>query len=522
MFLPVISLLILCLPLSTTAPLSGWVQSPGYPRGYPNEANATWKRCAPDGHTLSLTLTHLDLEDSEDCNSDILEISSDEGTLVSLCGQKSYKELQSSVNPLLQSSVSGCLMLSFTSDFSNLKRHSGYRAFYTVQDVDECANPDNSCTQFCSNYIGGYRCFCRLGYFLEEDQHTCTVNCSKDLSGSQTGTVTSPDYPNAYAEHAHCSYTLAVDQSLQLVLEFAGEFDIEQGEKGQCTDTLMIKTPSKEFGPFCGNAPPPSPLLTESHQAKILFNSDGTGLNTGFKLTYRTTGKTCPGVVTPHSSLNPQKPEYLQGDQVIVRCDLGYVIDTIKLGNGILNDKEYKSVCQPTGSWSSVFPCGPVDCGPPDIPDDGPLQLLDEIPGTQYQDEVQFKCESTYYTLEPNESYVCSAEGYWTSKSGNTTLPRCEAVCGKAEDGIHSVSRILGGAIAQLGQIPWQLLLKKDGALKGGASLINDRVLVLLSVDVENTERGLLSKTACDDDILSLYQLLIGSANMRRLCHGAT
>lgn len=43
-------------------------------------------------------------------------------------------------------------------------------------DVDECEDPDNECTQLCNNYIGGYRCFCRPGYILDPDKHTCQGN----------------------------------------------------------------------------------------------------------------------------------------------------------------------------------------------------------------------------------------------------------------------------------------------------------------------------------------------------------
>lgn len=55
------------------------------------------------------------------------------GNLISvLCGKKEFEELQSSVNPL-HSSPGGCLSLSFHSDFSNTKRHTGFRGFYTSQ-----------------------------------------------------------------------------------------------------------------------------------------------------------------------------------------------------------------------------------------------------------------------------------------------------------------------------------------------------------------------------------------------------
>uniref|UniRef100_A0A8C4GQZ9 Vitamin K-dependent protein C n=1 Tax=Dicentrarchus labrax TaxID=13489 RepID=A0A8C4GQZ9_DICLA len=140
--------------------------SPGYPTGYLPHASLNWSRCAPKGHTLSIRLIHLDLEDSKDCENDAVKV-------------REFEELQSTVNPLLLSSPGGCLSLSFHSDYSNTERHTGFRGFYTDQDFDECQDdPENRCTQFCHNFIGGYYCSCRHGYHLDVDNHTCT-ECGK-------------------------------------------------------------------------------------------------------------------------------------------------------------------------------------------------------------------------------------------------------------------------------------------------------------------------------------------------------
>ncbi|KAJ8289888.1 hypothetical protein GJAV_G00006440 [Gymnothorax javanicus] len=467
-----IRLLVFFLPLSTSLPLLGWVESPGYPRGYPNEAKLEWKRCAPPGHALFLTFIHLDLEDSDECSSDEVKISSDEGTLASLCGRKSYEVLQSSINPSLQSSVSGCLMLSFRSDFSNTERHSGFRAFYSVQDVDECEDPDNACNQFCGNYIGGYRCACWQGYYMEKDEHTCRVNCSEDLSGLVLGKVSSPGRPGPYPGYALCSHTLAVEDELQVVLEFSEEFDIEEREGSQCVDSVTIKTPSREFGPFCGRVPPRSPLRTGSHQVEILFSSDETGSNTGFALSFKTAAKTCQNEVTSHSSISPQMSEYVKGETVTVSCDRGY-----------FPVSDYKSVCLSTGVWSPVIPCEPVDCGSIDIPEDGIVHLVDPDHSTVYKTEVHFQCESKYYTLQPNEPYICGAMGDWKSKSGQTALPKCVPVCGKTEEQTVSYSRIFGGTPAKQGEIPWHLWLY---SLAGSAALIDDRWALTAAHVVEN------------------------------------
>lgn len=49
----------------------------------------------------------------------------------------SFEDLDSTVNPSLLSSVEGCLSLSFRSDYSNTKRHTGFRGFYMLQGEEE-------------------------------------------------------------------------------------------------------------------------------------------------------------------------------------------------------------------------------------------------------------------------------------------------------------------------------------------------------------------------------------------------
>ena len=40
-------------------------------------------------------------------------------------------------------------------------------------------------------------------------------------------------------------------------------------------------------------------------------------------------GKVCQAVVTSHSTVTPQQPEYHPGEKVTVACDLGHVVNTV-------------------------------------------------------------------------------------------------------------------------------------------------------------------------------------------------
>ncbi|KAM9724043.1 complement C1s subcomponent isoform 2-T2 [Menidia menidia] len=509
-----VSLLFTFLPCSAFSMLLGWVESPGYPSGYPPHSSLNWSRCAPKGLSVSVELIHLDLEYSQNCENDAVKVFSSGNLISMLCGQMDYKELQSSVNPMLFSNPGGCLKLLFNSDYSNTKRHTGFKGFYTTKDYDECNDPTvNECTQFCHNFLGGYRCSCRHGYHLAEDNHTCTVSCTEDLSGLNRGEIASPNWPAPYAEDANCEYTLSVEENLQLELHFSEVFDVEQSPDGHCTDAVKIETSSGTLGPFCGNTPPPSPFLTHSNHIKIRFTSDGFGNNKGFNLEFKTRGKVCGSAVTPHSTVTPHKTEYEPGQTVTVTCDVGYLVNT----NGILDlSTQFDTTCQSTGTWSPLYPCKIVDCGRPNIKDDSVLQPVDSAePNTQYNNQIKFHCSSEYYTLEGDDTYTCNASGEWASLSGKAEMPRCTEVCGKPAKYVSSAGRILGGKAAELGEIPWQLLTKEPK--RGGASLINDRWAVTAAHVVDGTEKTLLKffgglvdgKQSDSSDVINIERIII-------------
>uniref|UniRef100_A0A8C6UX14 Complement component 1, s subcomponent n=1 Tax=Neogobius melanostomus TaxID=47308 RepID=A0A8C6UX14_9GOBI len=462
--------------------LLGWVESPGYPRGYPSHTRFNWSRCAPEGHTLSIQLMHLDLEDSYQCENDAVKVTSNGNLISVLCGKKPFEELQSSVNPQLRSRPGGCLYLSFHSDYSDHHRHAGFRGFYTTQDYDECEDPENSCTQFCHNYIGGYYCSCHHGYHLDRDNHTCTVSCTEDLSGQSSGQVSSPSWPGLYPENSRCEFSLSVDPELQLQLHFSQPFDVEQSPDGES---------------------PTSPLFTHSHQVKILFESDGYGTNSGFSLSFQTKDKVCLGTVSPHSKTEPLKAEFRRGQVVTVTCDTGHFVNIVT--------KEYETTCQSTGDWTPHYICQAVNCGRPDIPKDDILVVVEsEKPNTLYKSQVKFNCSSPYYTLEGDDTYTCGPNGEWLSTGNDVELPKCIEVCGMPQTS------------SATGQIPWYLLIKEPN--RGGASLINDRWAVTAAHVVDHDEfeplwyGGIVDGRSKDAVELQTEKIIIHPSDMFQKC----
>lgn len=46
-------------------------------------------------------------------------------------------------------------------------------SFSCLTDVDECEEQSSCCEQDCSNYPGGYECYCSAGYRLNSDGCSC-------------------------------------------------------------------------------------------------------------------------------------------------------------------------------------------------------------------------------------------------------------------------------------------------------------------------------------------------------------
>lgn len=54
--------------------LTGQIASPSYPRSYPTDVECVWELSASPGNRLILTFENMDIELSDKCNEDYLEI----------------------------------------------------------------------------------------------------------------------------------------------------------------------------------------------------------------------------------------------------------------------------------------------------------------------------------------------------------------------------------------------------------------------------------------------------------------
>ncbi|XP_012890230.1 PREDICTED: mannan-binding lectin serine protease 1 isoform X1 [Dipodomys ordii] len=439
----------------------GQIQSPGYPDSYPSDSEVTWNITVPEGFRIKLYFMHFNLESSYLCEYDYVKVEAEDQVLATFCGRETTDTEQTPGQEVVLSP--GFFMsITFRSDFSNEERFTGFDAHYMAVDVDECKEREDeelSCDHYCHNYIGGYYCSCRFGYILHTDNRTCRVECSDNLFTQMTGMITSPDYPNPYPKSSECLYTIGLEEGFVISLQFEDTFDIEDHPEVPCPyDYIKIKAGPNIWGPFCGEKAPEL-INTQSHKVQIMFHSDNSGENQGWRLSYTASGNECPELHPPvHGNIEPLQATYSFKDQVIVTCDTGYKVLKDYMVLDILQME-----CLKDGTWSHAMPtCEIIDCGVPAGLEHGLITFSTRNNLTTYNSEIRYSCQQPFYKILQNTTgiYTCSALGTWVNEALGTSLPTCHPECGQPSRSLPNlVKRIIGGRIAEPGLFPWQALI---------------------------------------------------------------
>ncbi|KAM6191631.1 LOW QUALITY PROTEIN: mannan-binding lectin serine protease 2 [Sarcoramphus papa] len=453
----------------------GRITSPSFPNVYPNHKERTWNITVPVGYSVRIYFTHFNLELSYLCEYDYVKLSSGGRTLATLCGKDST-DTEDAPGNKTYISVDNNLMVVFRSDYSNEKPFTGFEAFYAAEDIDECKqlfDGEPLCNHHCHNYVGGYYCSCRIGYTLHENKRTCTAHCQSQVFTERIGEITSPDYPTPYPPLSSCSYSIRVEDSFLIMMEFMETFNVETHPGVLCPcDVLKVKTAKKQFGPFCGKTLP-AKIETQASVVNITFLTDVSGAHAGWKMKHRATGLPCPSPeAPPHGDIAPVQVQYILGDHCALSCDIGSVL----LENNVV--KSFVAECQKNASWNKpVAKCIIVDCGQPANIDSGAVTCVTGPEKTTYNAEIQYQCEATFYPMKAasNGKYICPDDGYWKNSKGEMTPLACEPVCGTWRSG--TVAHAYGGRQAKPGDFPWMMLITEQGGLGGGLLLYDNQVL---------------------------------------------
>ncbi|NWR90257.1 CUBN protein, partial [Furnarius figulus] len=236
---------------------SGTITSPGHPDIYPHGINCTWIINIQPGYLIRLTFTSFNLEFDYGCRKDYLEIY-DNSTVQKLgryCGR--------SVPPSLTSG-GNMMMLYFVTDHRIASEG------------------------FSANYIS----------------LNASKACSRNYS-SETGVLTSPNYPNNYPVRTECIYTITVGINRQIVLNFT-DFTLE-GNKRCTEDYIEIRQDggyetSPPLGKYCGTDLPPV-IISHGNKLWIKFVSDVFGTRKGFSAEWDGTSAGCGGTLMTASGI---------------------------------------------------------------------------------------------------------------------------------------------------------------------------------------------------------------------------
>ncbi|XP_028320211.1 mannan-binding lectin serine protease 1 isoform X2 [Gouania willdenowi] len=448
--------------LTSLTNMYGSLESPNFPKPYPQEAELQWNVSVPRGFQICLFFSHLDLELSHLCQYDYLKVEAEGAELALLCG-RSHRDEEAEPAQSFITSPSNQMMITFKSDFSDEERFTGFRAHYSAIDIDECSKAleeESLCDHFCHNFIGGYYCSCRHGYQLHTDNRTCSVQCSGLVFTERRGILTSPDFPSPYPKSSDCSYIIRVEPGFRLRLQFNTTFDVEDHPDIQCPyDYVTVHSREQVWGPFCGSESP-GLIRTNSSFITIDFHSDNSGENRGWRMDYTTTGSQCPQPeAPPHAVLNPVQSEYFFKDHLVFTCELGYHL--YQDGDSV---DQYQLECLADGSWSGRPPqCRVVDCGPPEDVELAVMVFGSMDNSTAFGSTLRYICTDGNATNQKNFSFSCESSGKWVNLEGRKETPTCPTACGHPSRPLPvQVKRIVGGRGAQPGLFPWQVLLSVE------------------------------------------------------------
>uniref|UniRef100_A0A8C2EC16 CUB and Sushi multiple domains 3 n=1 Tax=Cyprinus carpio TaxID=7962 RepID=A0A8C2EC16_CYPCA len=347
--------------LSNFTASMGTVLSPDYPEGYGNNLNCVWLILSEPGSRIHLAFNDFDLE----APYDILTVKDGEMLDSSVLGRFTGAEVPSHLT-----SNNNILRLEFQADHSMSGR--GFNITYTTFGHNECPDPGVplNARRFGDSFQLGssISIICEDGFIKTQGAETitCELNggkvmwsgpipkCEAPCGGhfsAPSGVILSPGWPGYYKDSLNCEWVIEAEpgRSIKITFEkFQTELNCDFLELHDGPNLL-----SPLIGAFNGTQVPQF-LFSSGNHLYMLFTTDNSRSNSGFKILYETV------TVDAYSCLDPGIPvnglrygqDFSIGSTVSFGCDSGYRLS-----------HEEPLVCEKNHWWSHPLPTCDALCG---------------------------------------------------------------------------------------------------------------------------------------------------------------
>uniref|UniRef100_A0A3Q2QXN5 CUB and Sushi multiple domains 1 n=1 Tax=Fundulus heteroclitus TaxID=8078 RepID=A0A3Q2QXN5_FUNHE len=341
---------------------TGTILSPGFPDFYPNSLNCTWTIEVSHGRGVHLVFHTFHLEENHDYLS-IIEDSNFQAPVARLTG--------SVLPPSVKAGLYGnfTVQLRFISDFS--MSYEGFNITFSEYDLEPCEDPGVPAFSRRMGFrfgVGDSLAFsCFHGYRLEGDSKItclgggrrvwsntlprCIAECGASTLGPE-GVLLSPNFPSSYDNNHECIYRITTEKGKGIRLK-AESFSLQDGDYLKVYDGE--NTSSRLLGNFTLDGMTGRVINSTSNHLWLEFNSNASGTDQGFRLTYTSFDLIrCEEPGVPSYGYKIQDDGHYANTFVLYSCNPGYTLHGSSTLTCLSGDRRV---------WDKPLPSCIAECG---------------------------------------------------------------------------------------------------------------------------------------------------------------